>query len=108
MTETYCYHGERYENPMNGECQHRDHETGRAISVVIGTDNRGDYMAYHREGMIWKWHGGAYIDGFYADGKISDICIGVWDYQADEREIDFTPRALQEKVDSFCEGIDHE
>lgn len=100
--EQDCHHV-KWENPRTGKCEHPEHDYAEGISIVIGRDEQGQYMEYHREGMIWKWYGGAYIDGYTSDREITDINIGVWDYQTGQPEIDFTPSGLQEKVDSFFE-----
>lgn len=76
-----------------------------AISIVIGKDEQGQYMEYHREGAVWKWYGGGYIDQ-YVDGQVTDININVWDYEKDRAIIDFTPSGLQECVDGWCEDME--
>jgi hypothetical protein len=61
---------------------------------------------YHRNGLIFSWTGGAYIEIYFEGKAMPYDVLNVWDYEKDEPKIERSMRGLVDFVDT--EMLDEE
>ena len=61
---------------------------------------------YHRDGLVFSWVGGAYIEIYFEGNAIPYDVLNVWDYEKDEPKIERSMRGLVDFIDT--EMLDEE
>jgi hypothetical protein len=61
---------------------------------------------YHRNGLIFSWTGGPYIEIYFEGNAMPYDVLNVWDYEKDEPKIERSMRGLVDFVDT--EMLDEE
>lgn len=56
-------------------------------------------LRYHRDGLIFSWLGGAYIEIYFEGHAIPYDVFNVWDYEKGESRIEFSMLGLVNFVD---------
>lgn len=55
---------------------------------------------YHRNGLVFSWTGGAYIEIYFEGNAIPNDVFNVWDYEKDEPTIERSMRGLVDFIDA--------
>lgn len=55
---------------------------------------------YHRDGLIFSWLGGAYIEIYFEGNAIPYDVLNVWNYEKDEPTIERSMRGLVDFIDT--------
>jgi hypothetical protein len=64
---------------------------------------------YHRNGLMFSWVGGAYIEIYFEGRTIPYDVLNVWDYEKDEPKIERSMRGLVDFIDAeMAENEDDE
>ena len=59
---------------------------------------------YHRDGLMFSWHGGAYIEIFEESATVPHGVINVWDYELDVPKIERSMRCLVNHIDDIMDA----